>query len=526
MPSRRTKDEGLRTETGSGLVTVLAMTAVVTTLIGVVLALFVTQHRFIQRDVHRTEAIYRAEAAVYQALARLHTDPDWRPVGDSLAPLPYPVPDGGGDQERRVSPAPRVWARPLGGFWQLRADAQVGTATASVRTRFGEHPTRHFDQALVLGDTLSALTLTAEARLIGGIRMGSQGVRTAPLRGRPFRGSFQGGATQVREDPLPRFSPRLFDETMDRLDAYLTEARRVAGDPPPGSSDEEGTLFPWPAALDPNVSDIAAEGLFTDSLQVLVGRGIVALTPEDSLLLRRPIFLLVNGDLTLSGPLRFALGSTLAVTGDLTFGPEVAGQEFLVYARTIAASGANLSGQLLARDGVRLDGSTRLAYPSVVYVEGKDGAQANAGRTHTGSLDTEVGEEGARSDAPQDLVVASASVDGTLLYPALGGVAAGQGASVQLEEEARIRGAVYANTRTETSARLDGTLLTRQLFFYEAPATYINWLRAGTLNRPARPESFVLPIGFDTPPSLRRTDEPRYEVVSWQEQISTARTDV
>ncbi|MEO1570796.1 MAG: hypothetical protein AAFU51_05970 [Bacteroidota bacterium] len=504
--------------------TVLAMTAVVTTLVGVVLALFVTQHRFVQRDVQRTEALYLAEAAVYQALARLHVDPDWRPVGDSLAPILFPAPRGA--SERTRDPAPRIWARPLGGFWQIRADAQVGRAIVSLRTRFGESPTRHFDQALALGDTLSALTLTEEARIVGGVRMGSQGIRTAPLRGRPFQGSIQGGAVQVNEDPLPRFASRLFDETMDRLDGYLTEALRVAGDPLPGSRDEEGTLFPWPAALDPNVSDIAAEGLFTDSLHVLVGRGSVALTPEDSLLLRRPIILLVNGDLTLTGPLRFAPGSTLAVTGDLTFDPEVTGQELLVYARTIAANGANFSGQLLARDGVRLDGRCRLAYPSVVYVEGQDGAQADAGRTQTGSVDAEVEEEGVRSDAPQGLVVASASADGTLLYPALGGVAAGQGASVQLEEEARIRGAVYANTRTETSARLDGTLLTRQLYFYEAPATYINWLRAGTLNRLARPESFVLPIGFDAPPSLRRTDEPRYEVVSWQEQITIARTDV
>ncbi|MEL6772994.1 MAG: hypothetical protein AAFP18_18185, partial [Bacteroidota bacterium] len=488
MRSPRTKDQGQATESGSGLVTVLAMTAVVTTLIGIVLALFVTQYRFIQRDVQRTEALYLAEAAVYQALTRLHTDPDWQPVGDSLAPMPFPATRG--DEEQARDPAPRIWARPLAGFWQIRADAQVGRAIASLRTRFGEAPTRHFDQALALGDTLSALTLTEEARIVGGVRMGGQGIRTAPLRGRPFRGSIQGGAVQVNEDPLPRFASRLFDETIDRLDGYLTEARRVAGDPPTGSRNEEGTLFPWLSALDPGVSDIAAEGLFTDSLQVLVGRGGVALTPEDSLLLRRPIFLLVNGDLTLSGPLRFALGSTLAVTGDLTFGPEVAGEELLAYARTIAGSGAKLSGQLLARDGVRLDGRSRLVYPSVVYVEGQDGAQADAGRTQSESVDTE---EGIRSDAPQGLVVASASVDGTLLYPALGGVAAGQGASVQLEEEARIRGAVYANTRTETSARLDGTLLTRQLFFYEAPATYINWLRAGTLNRPARPESFVLP---------------------------------
>ncbi|MEO1633321.1 MAG: hypothetical protein AAFU38_21360, partial [Bacteroidota bacterium] len=310
-----------------------------------------------------------------------------------------------------------------------------------------------------------------------------------------------------------------------RLDGYLAEARLVAGDPPPGSRDQEGTLFPWLSALGPDVSAIAAEALFTDSLQVYVGRGRVTLMPEDSLLLRRPIFLLVNGDLTLTGPLRFAPGSTLAITGDLIFGPEVAGEELLAFARTIAVRGADLSGQLLARAGVRLDGRSRLAYPSVVYVEGQDSAQADAGRAQAGNVGTEVGEESERFDAPQGLVVADASVDGTVLYPALGGVAAGQGAAVRLTEDARLRGAVYANTRTETSARLDGTLLARQLLFYEAPATYINWLRAGTLDRPARPESFVLPIGFDAPSSLRRTDEPRYEVVAWKEQITTARTD-
>ena len=100
MRSPRSKDQGQATESGSGLVTVLVMTAVVTTLIGIVLALFVTQHRFIQRDVQRTEALYLAEAAVYQALARLHTDPDWQPAGDSLAPTPFPAPRWDEEQAR------------------------------------------------------------------------------------------------------------------------------------------------------------------------------------------------------------------------------------------------------------------------------------------------------------------------------------------------------------------------------------------------------------------------------------------
>ncbi|MEL7169207.1 MAG: hypothetical protein AAGN64_07640 [Bacteroidota bacterium] len=299
---------------------------------------------------------------------------------------------------------------------------------------------------------------------------------------------------------------------MDRLDGYLEEVEQLFNAQSPSSQDERGMLAPWPSALDPDGSDIAAEAQFVDSLEVFGGRGAVALGREDQILTQRPAVVLVIGDLMVTGPLNLAPGSLIVATGKLAIGPDVVASDVLMYAQTLEVSGATLQGQFLSRTGTRLDGGSRLTYPSVVYVEGEDTAPVRV--------------DGRRPDVPQGLLVSNVTVDGTLLYPALGGATAGIGATVQLTPEARIRGAVYANTRTEAAARLDGTLLTRQLYFYEAPATYVNWLRAGTLNRSARPESFALPVGFDAPPSLQRTDEPRYEVVSWREHITTARTDV
>ncbi|MEL6612928.1 MAG: hypothetical protein AAFQ53_12585, partial [Bacteroidota bacterium] len=158
---------------------------------------------------------------------------------------------------------------------------------------------------------------------------------------------------------------------MDRFDSYLEEVEQVLDDPSPASPGNSA-LIPWPDALDSNQSDIAAEAVYTDSLQVLIGRGAVALTVEDSARVRRPILALVVGDLSVSGPLTLAPGSILAATGDLVISPDVAALDVIAYAHTLSAAGASLSGQFLTRTGTRLYGGSRLTYPSIVYVEGED----------------------------------------------------------------------------------------------------------------------------------------------------------
>ena len=68
---------------------------------------------------------------------------------------------------------------------------------------------------------------------------------------------------------------------------------------------------------------------------------------------------------------------------------------------------------------------------------------------------------------------------------------------IKLGPQATVVGTVYSNTRVQLDGTVVGTVLTKDFYFYEAPTTYLGWLRSGAIDRTKLPSGFLVPPGFD-----------------------------
>ncbi len=450
---------------------VLVMLVVVTTLTGTVMLVYLAQHRFVVRDMERLQAVYAAEAAVYAAVDRFEADPAWRADQETLE-------IAGITQNARSLPgAPTVatgtrvpqltvTARALGGYLQVHATAEQGHARATVQALFGQEPFEPFEHAVVFGDTTTALVLAGRTQVTGGILTGLKGVRTAPLRRHPFTGAFR-GRVHRRRDPLPELDSRLFAETVERFEGYLA-------------------MLPDSLSRFPEVwtggGSMAEERLFADSLALLQAGDGTVLSEADSALLAHPVFLVAAGDVTLTGAVRLAPGSTVVVGGVLRIPGALLADDCMLFADRVLVSGpSELSGQILARRAIELDGGAYLRDPSVVYIAA----------------------EGTRGPREDRIEIGRAVVDGTVVYPPYesrsqveGAPPRGEPTRVVLGTQSRVRGSVYNARKTEAEGQVAGTLLTHETYLYESPVSYQGWLSSPVLDREARPDPYVLPLVF------------------------------
>lgn len=453
-------------EEGSALVAVLVMIAVLSTLVGAVLSFYVARHRFVVRDVQRTQAVYAAEAGVHWTLSRLSTDPGWRPRQELI----------------NISGLEAaVTARALGGYLQVRSSSDVGNGSATVQALVGGQPAEQYASALVLGDPTATFSFAGNIEVQGDILTGPRGIRYQVLNGRPFRGEVRGEIIRADSVQMPAFHDALFQETLRRADDYLGLL--------PSRLSPVPTV--WPEA---SSTEISSEYVFVDSLAVLVAADGATLAVADSSLTSSPILLLAEGDLTIEGDLELAHGSQIIAGGRIEITGQLTGRDLLVIGDRITVSGsADLQGQLLARRGMVLDGGAFLSYPSIAYVAGL------AGQTS---------EDGLR--------IERAVIEGNVLYVAGEGPPPGALATepvrVYIGDNALVRGSVYCARRAELHGMIEGTLFAFQTYFYQSPSSYVNWLADGEISRPGRPDPFIVPIGIGP--------EARYEVLSQSESFA------
>jgi hypothetical protein len=378
---------------------------------------------------------------------------------DSLRRNPYwrPVDTGFDLPEGQMS---RVTVEAFGGYLYIRSTAPYRRSRGTVRALVGEIPPAAFHNAIYLWDTESSLHVAGTTRITGDIVVGRRGVQQSTFKRRRFTGRIDGQVHQV-----PDLKPPFFDA----LERYLVGS--------PGSS-------PPPEERLPLAKRLPGEN------RVYLAAGSLRLTEADSLLLRDPLTVVARGDLTLEGPLRFQPGTIFITAQRLTIGGAVTGYEGLFFGReSIEMSGAvYLSGQFFSRKDIRITDEAYLRYPSVLYVTGE---AAETG----GGIFVEDG----------------AVVDGTIVHPPLDPPPAIPRGRIVVEPAAQVRGAVFNAHETEFHGACYGALLTHQLYFYESPTSYVNWLKDAVVEVDERPIPYVLPLRFSL--------TPRLAVVNWEVHV-------
>jgi predicted acyltransferase (DUF342 family) len=133
------------------------------------------------------------------------------------------------------------------------------------------------------------------------------------------------------------------------------------------------------------------------------------------------------------------------------------------------------SGQFFAAQSIQIQDSAHLLYPSVLYVSGLEMLGERRGEIYL--LDHSI-------------------LEGTIIYPETTSLLQQEKGHLLISENSLLNGLVYHAGRVELAGTINGSLLTMNTYFYDAPTHYINWLRSGTINVFKRKPEFCLPDCF------------------------------
>jgi hypothetical protein len=322
--------------------------------------------------------------------------------------------------------------RSFGGYLQVAVEARAGPETFGIDALVGFAPGDSLNFAVRLADPFAPLTLAGDTHLRGLVQVGAMGVETQVLDGRPFSGSVDGPIRRMATPALPAFDAAWAWDLRRSFQAMLEEGRGRSANPPRRVS--------------------AADSL------------------------RESVFVVVSGDLELVGPLVLPSGSRFVVGGSIRVTGAVAGDRALVYAggSIRIEHEVTVAAQWFAEESIDVAGA-ELPYPTLLFVFGRTVDDERRGEIR---------------------LRGGAAVDGIALYPRDPiGHDADRGRLV-VEEGAIVRGFAWSAHQAEIAGTVRGGVATRQFYFYASPTAYIDWLRDATIDAPARPGPFHLPLGF------------------------------
>jgi hypothetical protein len=454
----QTWNEILHNEEGSALATVLAISVIILLFIGAVLSGVVLQARFIQQDIHQTQARYLAEAGIYRLLhdstLSFHSIIDLAHSGENL----------------------KVTANSFGGFWDIQSTGKAGNQKQSIRVLVGERAGCEFNNAIVVGDSTSGLTITGLTDISGTMVLNEEGYRTSSFKGVPFRGAFDGELRNFREnEQFPVFYDHYLRAQIDRISEDF----------------ESGNLATF-EVRQRELLDVSVQ----DNSDTLYIRGDLIIEDELSILSEDELTLFVEGNLTINNAITIPDYSKIIARDSLRINGSLIGSNIFLYGGTYVEIGGTyveiggttlLGGQVLSSGSIVIKDQSYLSFPSLVY----SSKEFFAG----GSPDIiELRDE--------------AIVDGSIIYSTPLSAFQRDNMRIHIDTTTTLRGGLYNAGQTELHGTVLGSVLTQQFYFYESPTSYINWLKDVTIDVTQRPPGFVVPIGF--------SEHPRYEIVDWR----------
>lgn len=439
-------------EEGSALITVLIITVIISVLILGILGTVYVQTSFIQRDIDKSKALYTAEEGVFRLLDSVANQKTTK-----IDTIIY-------THNNRIE----LTLEPFGGVYNIHSKTSYGAKKLNLNVIVGEKATKVFNNALVIGDTTSALNVTGSTIINGDIVSGKGGVRESSFKGFPFSGKIEGESFEIGKDfNFPEFDTRLFEEFIKDMDELLQKRDY----PSIKVFSRKKDLFSW---------TLTGDTVFFDkNLTVEVNEKFSI--PANKTLL-------IDGNLIVNGELKVGEFSKIVSSDSVLVSGKIEGSDFITYAENLVEIGgiSVAKGQFLSSGRIKIKDNTYLQYPSVIYTSSEyfDGKE------------------------PEVILISDqAKVDGTLLYPVENNSFTRDLFRVKIEEGANVKGGVYTLSQTELKGKIQGTIATNQLYFYESPTTYINWLKDISIDVEARPENYIVPIGF--------SDTTRYAILNW-----------
>lgn len=462
------RDEGL------AFITVLILMLIVILIVSSVIFVGHLQYRFIRRDAIRLQAMYLAEAGIYQSLA---DDREFDVAAGTTASFHKPsaertfrYPEGGTAQ---------VIIHPWGGFLRLDSKVDLKGQTATVRALVGQKIPDAFGAAVILDRIDYPLVVAGETSITGDAYVGRNGVREGVIHTEPYKGAKLVDGQIVKSDKslFPEFDPNLLSQSLSDIEDLLKEPAK-------------GRVYYNSLTIDTANDSLLGDG---KNLFVYGDLNILQITAPNTI---PSCTLTVAGNLNVYANIRFSPWTALAAGKAI----HLAGCQFskvllMAHDSIHIASGCSGDAQLLSRGKIVLEGGANLTWPSLVYVETDEPAKDIF--------------------RPRIVLEPGSRIVGSVILWSPRKTSIQEQDLFVIHKGAEVHGLVFTNDWLDISGTVSGCAAAGSIYLYVSPTTYVNWMYNAVINRTQLESDFVLPIGF--------AGSSDYTEISWQQlkQIDT-----
>ncbi len=203
--------------------------------------------------------------------------------------------------------------------------------------------------------------------------------------------------------------------------------------------------------------------------------------------------IITTGKLVIEGSYRCTSGC-IYMAEEIVLQDEIEGNYNIFYATKslIVKDEVNLSAQLISEGTITIEDKAVLVYPSLVLATREKTSKTPAQLIH---------------------LKGESQVNGSVIFFDKSTRVNNRVRDILIEDTATVNGLVLCNSLLEMGGIVQGSVITANAGFYESPAYYVNWIRAGAINRPERMNSLTLPAMFSDSPgmeilTLRKSDNP------------------
>ncbi len=308
----------LKEEEGSALITVLIIALIISLFIGAVLSGIFLQSIFIQKDIDRTKALYKAEQQIYQYLYS-------GAASDSLG---------------------MVLTSTYGGYLLINSSSIKGNEKVELEVLVGEVQDSVFKYAVALKDSNSALNLTGSTIIKGNVALGNDEISTSSFKGFPFSGSFIG---ETNKKNMEQFFPE-FNKT--NLESQIVKYESIFK--------KDLSVFKRNGLTDFKTSQ-NGDTLYFDGSEVW--------ELSDEFYVPKKSVVIVQGNLHISGSGDLGAFATIIAKDTLSIAGKIKGSHVALNSGKLIeiAGQASMSAQILTKGRVTLSEEAYLTYPSVIY---------------------------------------------------------------------------------------------------------------------------------------------------------------
>ncbi|HTK83002.1 MAG TPA: hypothetical protein VL633_11965, partial [Bacteroidota bacterium] len=342
-----------------------------------------------------------------------------------------------------------------GSFWKF---------TTTRGAIVADHPARPFEKALVFANPSHQLVFAGQSTIKGDIIVGKPGVTTGNLQNysSPIQIPVQGRVDPQQSPELPLFQISHLTAQSNHFRELLSQSRHAT------ETDLRSLTF------DTRDATVKLESI-TDSIDNVFVKGDAIVVGK----LNRhtsPLYIAAGRNVTVSNNAEINGLVAMLGTNKLTVEKGASIDHAILFSDSSidVKEGAAVSAQLIA-PSITMNSGAIARYPSVLL------------SMHVALTDTTKQQITFSGNARAEGIVALVAVSD--LTPA--------GNLITLGPQATVVGTIYTNTRVQLDGTVAGTVLTKDFYFYEAPTTYLGWLRSGAIDRTKLPSGFLVPPGFD-----------------------------